>query len=81
MAPIEDQASGIAPQVDRLHDAAVRPDLDLFVSTSYASVQNEFNNNDNSIFSPILNALLGEGYYIPQSTKSATALAGESRGN
>jgi hypothetical protein len=62
-------------------NAAVRPDLDLSVSTSYASVQNEFNSNDNSIFSPILNGLLGEGYYIPQSTKSATALPGEARGN
>ncbi|MCH8936351.1 MAG: SusC/RagA family TonB-linked outer membrane protein, partial [Gemmatimonadetes bacterium] len=62
-------------------NAAVRPDLDLAVSTSYASVQNEFNSNDNSIFSPILNGLLGEGYYIPQSTKSATALPGESRRN
>jgi len=62
-------------------NAAVREDLDLSVSTSYASVQNEFNSNDNSIFSPILNGLLGNGYYVPQSTKSATALPGESRRN
>ena len=31
-------------------NAAVRPDLDLSVTTSYATVQNEFNSNDNSIF-------------------------------
>lgn len=62
-------------------NAAVRPDLDLSVSTSYATVQNQFNSNDNSIFSPILNGLLGNGYYVPQSTKSATALPGESRRN
>jgi TonB-linked SusC/RagA family outer membrane protein len=62
-------------------NAAIRPDLDVSISSSYASVQNAFNSNDNSIFSALIGGLLGEGYFIPQSTKDADALPGVARSN
>ena len=47
-------------------NAAIRDDVDVSVSTGYTKQALDFNSNDNSIFSPILNGLLGEGYFIPE---------------
>lgn len=47
-------------------NAAIRDDIDVSVSTGYTKQNIDFNSNDNSIFSPILNGLLGEGYFIPE---------------
>ena len=62
-------------------NATVNDRLDLDVSTGFSSVRNGFPNNDNSIFSPILNGLLGEGYFIPDSVKPADEMAGVNRRN
>ena len=62
-------------------NAAVSDNFDLSVSSGYSTVQNDFNSNDNSIFSPILNGLLGEGYFIPESAKSEGSLPGVHRSN
>jgi TonB-linked SusC/RagA family outer membrane protein len=59
-------------------NAAIRDDVDVSVSTGFTTQKLDFNSNDNSIFSPILNGLLGEGYYVPQ---SAGDLPGENRAN
>ncbi len=50
-------------------DARVTEQFDLSVSTGFSQVKNDFNNNDNSIFSPILNGILGEAYFVPESAK------------
>ncbi|HSG08786.1 MAG TPA: carboxypeptidase-like regulatory domain-containing protein, partial [Longimicrobiales bacterium] len=47
-------------------NAAIREDVDVSVSTGYTTSTTAFNSNDNSIFSPILNGLLGEGYFVPE---------------
>jgi TonB-linked SusC/RagA family outer membrane protein len=62
-------------------NAAVNDRLDLAVSTGFNVVRNSFPNNDNSIFSPILNGLLGEGYFIPESVKPTDELPGVNRRN
>jgi TonB-linked SusC/RagA family outer membrane protein len=46
-------------------NAEIRPDLDVSVTSSYTQNNLALNNNDNSIFSPILNGLLSEAYFIP----------------
>lgn len=61
--------------------AAVTSQFDLEVSTGFSTVRNTFPNNDNSIFSPILNGLLGEGYFIPDSVKPPTEMPGVNRRN
>lgn len=45
--------------------SAIRDDLDAFVTFSYTSSQLDLSSNDNSIFSPILNGLLGQGVFFP----------------
>jgi TonB-linked SusC/RagA family outer membrane protein len=62
-------------------NARVTDKLDVSVSTSYANVAVDFNGNDNNIFSPIINSVLGEGYFIPESAKPEGALPGVHRGN
>jgi TonB-linked SusC/RagA family outer membrane protein len=62
-------------------NAALNDRLDLAVSTQFNTVRNSFPNNDNSIFSPILNGLLGEAYFIPESVKRPTELPGVNRRN
>ncbi len=47
-------------------NAAIREDVDVSVTTGYTQSGTGFNSNDNSVFSPILNGLLGEGYFIPE---------------
>ena len=44
--------------------AAIRDDLDAFVTFAYTSSQLDASSNDNSIFSPLLNALLGQGVFF-----------------
>ena len=46
-------------------DARLAPTVDLSVSFGYAQNQLALNNNDNSIFSPIINGLLGQPFYVP----------------
>lgn len=46
-------------------DAAVSETFDLSVSFGYTKADLGLNNNDNSIFSPIINGLLGRAYYVP----------------
>jgi TonB-linked SusC/RagA family outer membrane protein len=46
-------------------NAAIRDDVDVSVSMGYTDQSTAFNSNDNSIFSPILNGLLGEAYFVP----------------
>lgn len=60
---------------------AIREDVDVAVSTGYTSSATDFNSNDNSIFSPIINAFLGEAYFIPESVKSDSEGAGVARVN
>jgi TonB-dependent starch-binding outer membrane protein SusC len=62
-------------------NAALNDRFDLDVSTAFNTLRNSFPNNDNSIFSPILNGLLGEGYFLPDSVKRADELAGVNRRN
>ena len=62
-------------------NAAIREDVDVSVSTGYTSSATDFNSNDNSIFSPIINAFLGEAYFIPETTKGDTESPGVSRRN
>lgn len=53
-------------------NAIVSDKFDIAVSTGFSRVKADFNSNDNSIFSPILAGLLGEGYFIPESVKTET---------
>jgi hypothetical protein len=46
-------------------DAALSENVDLSVSFGYTDSNLELNPNDNNIFSPVLNMVLGEGYYVP----------------
>ncbi len=46
-------------------DAALAETVDLSVSFGYTNSSLGLNNNDNSIFSPIINGLIGRAYYIP----------------
>jgi TonB-linked SusC/RagA family outer membrane protein len=62
-------------------DAAVNDQLDLSVSSGYAQVSNDFENNDNSIFSTLIGGLLGEAYFIPESAKAADDRPGVHRRN
>ncbi|MGH7476390.1 MAG: SusC/RagA family TonB-linked outer membrane protein [Longimicrobiales bacterium] len=48
-------------------DAALSEQADLSVSFGYTDGNLGLNNNDNSIFSPILNGLVGEANFIPPS--------------
>jgi TonB-dependent starch-binding outer membrane protein SusC len=47
-------------------DAALAPTTDLSISFGYTDSALGLNNNDNSIFSPILNGLVGRAYYVPR---------------
>lgn len=47
-------------------NAAVNDQVDLSISTGYTTQSTGFNSNDNSIFSPLINGLLGEAYYVPR---------------
>ncbi|MEJ2540092.1 MAG: SusC/RagA family TonB-linked outer membrane protein [Gemmatimonadota bacterium] len=47
-------------------DAALAESLDLGISVGYTDGDLGLNSNDNSIFSPIINGLIGEPYYIPE---------------
>jgi TonB-linked SusC/RagA family outer membrane protein len=62
-------------------NAAVTDKIDVSASTSFAQIRTDFNSNDNSIFSPIINGLLGEGYFVPESAKRADAMPGVHRAN
>jgi len=62
-------------------NAAIREDVDVSISTGYTSSAADFNSNDNSIFSPIINAYLSEAYFIPETTKSASEAPGVARRN
>jgi len=44
--------------------SAIRDDLDAFVTFGYTSSQLDLSSNDNSIFSPIINGVLGQGVYF-----------------
>ncbi len=44
--------------------SAIRDDLDAFVTFGYTSSQLDFSSNDNSIFSPLINGLLGQGVFF-----------------
>ncbi|MDT8342042.1 MAG: SusC/RagA family TonB-linked outer membrane protein [Longimicrobiales bacterium] len=46
-------------------DAALRDNLDLSLSVGYTDSQLGLNNNDNSIFSPIIQGLTGESFFLP----------------
>lgn len=46
-------------------DAALSEQVDLSVSFGYTDSDVKLNPNDNNIFSPVLNMVLGEGYYVP----------------
>lgn len=46
-------------------DATLSETADLSVSVGYTDSNLALNSNDNSIFSPILNGLLGQAYFIP----------------
>ncbi len=46
-------------------DAALSEAVDLSVSFGYTHSKLGLNNNDNSIFSPIINGLIGRAYFIP----------------
>jgi TonB-linked SusC/RagA family outer membrane protein len=46
-------------------DARLRDDLDASISFGYAQNNLALNSNDNSIFSPIINMVVGLPYYIP----------------
>ncbi len=46
-------------------DAALSETVDLSVSFGYTDSDVTLNPNDNNIFSPVLNMVLGEGYYVP----------------
>lgn len=46
-------------------DAELSETADLSVSFGYTDSQLSLNNNDNSIFSPIINGLTGRAYYVP----------------
>jgi TonB-dependent starch-binding outer membrane protein SusC len=46
-------------------DARLTETTDASVSFGYAQTQLSLNNNDNSIFSPILNGLVGLPYFVP----------------
>jgi TonB-linked SusC/RagA family outer membrane protein len=59
-------------------NAAIRDDIDVSVTTGYTKQATNFNSNDNSIFSPIINGLLGQPYYVPQEEGD---LPGENRAN
>jgi TonB-linked SusC/RagA family outer membrane protein len=48
-------------------DAALNDRTDLSISFGYTGGKLGLNNNDNSIFSPLINGLVGEAYYIPPS--------------
>ncbi|MEM7414821.1 MAG: SusC/RagA family TonB-linked outer membrane protein [Gemmatimonadota bacterium] len=61
-------------------NAAVNDQVDLSFTSGYTTQSTGFNSNDNSIFSPILNGLLGEAYYVPRAA-DADADDGESRRN
>ena len=52
-------------------DARLSPTADLSVSFGYTDGDLGLNNNDNSIFSPIINTVLGKAYYVPQSPEDA----------
>lgn len=62
-------------------NAAIREDVDVSLSTGYTSSATDFNANDNSIFSPLINAFLGEAYFIPETTKRDTESPGVARRN
>ena len=62
-------------------NAAIREDVDVSLSTGYTSSATDFNANDNSIFSPLINAFLGEAYFIPETTKGDTESPGVARRN
>lgn len=61
-------------------NAAVNDEVDLAITTGYTKQSTGFNSNDNSIFSPILNGLLGEAYYVPRED-GVPASDGENRRN
>lgn len=61
-------------------NAAINDQVDLSVTTGYTKQSTGFNSNDNSIFSPILAGLLGEGYYVPRED-GADPEDGENRRN
>ncbi|GMV04912.1 MAG: SusC/RagA family TonB-linked outer membrane protein [Gemmatimonadota bacterium] len=46
-------------------DAALSETVDIAVSFGYTQSNLGLNSNDNSIFSPIINGLIGRAYYIP----------------
>jgi TonB-linked SusC/RagA family outer membrane protein len=46
-------------------DAALAETLDLSISVGYTDSDLGLNSNDNSIFSPIINGLIGEPYLVP----------------
>lgn len=46
-------------------DARLAESADASVSFGYAQTNLSLNNNDNSIFSPIINGLLGRPYFVP----------------
>ena len=46
-------------------DAELSETADLSVSFGYTDSDLALNNNDNSIFSPIINGILGQAYYVP----------------
>ncbi|HKJ92463.1 MAG TPA: TonB-dependent receptor, partial [Longimicrobiales bacterium] len=46
-------------------DAKLATNTDMSVSFGYAGSTLSLNNNDNSIFSPLINGLLGRAYYVP----------------
>ena len=48
-------------------DARLNDKTDVSISFGYADSNLGLNNNDNSIFSPILNGLVGEAYFLPAS--------------
>lgn len=46
-------------------DAQLSSNADLSLSLGYTGARLGLNNNDNSIFSPMINGLLGQAYFIP----------------
>ena len=45
-------------------DASIRDDLHVTVSSGYSQSALDLNSNDNSIFSPIINGLVGSPYFV-----------------
>ncbi len=52
-------------------DAHLRPNLDVNVSAGYTAGNLSLNGNDNNVFSPLINGLMGSAIYYPKITNAA----------